>query len=363
MVDRAGALRPHWTHVGQVLDGLGLDELRPAPGGGGPPPRRRRRHLQHLPRADPPHLAGGASTRSPSCSPATSGPASRAASSQRAELLNLVLADLYGPRDLLRRGLLPPEVVLGHAGSCGPATRSASPARSSSSPWPPTSARDRDGRSWVLGRPGPGPVRRRLRPPEPLGRRRGCSPACTATPRSTAWRRSSGRCGPGSQAVAPPDVRRPPHRRPHARARCSETAFEHALLASRLGLLAGRGVRPHRPGRAGLDAIPRSPGAGRRDPAAGRQRATATPSSCAPTRSSGCPAWSRPAAAAPCRWSTRWAARVLENPGLLPFLPALAQPLLGTDLRDAVGSHLVVRRRPPGSTTCWPISTSSCSSP
>ncbi len=35
---------------------------------------------------------------------------------QRSELLDLVLADLYGPRDLLQRGLLPPEVVFGHPG-------------------------------------------------------------------------------------------------------------------------------------------------------------------------------------------------------------------------------------------------------
>jgi uncharacterized circularly permuted ATP-grasp superfamily protein len=35
---------------------------------------------------------------------------------QRAELLDLVLSDLYGPRDLLRRGVIPPEVVLGHGG-------------------------------------------------------------------------------------------------------------------------------------------------------------------------------------------------------------------------------------------------------
>ena len=27
MVDRAGTVRPHWAHVGQVLDGLGVDEL------------------------------------------------------------------------------------------------------------------------------------------------------------------------------------------------------------------------------------------------------------------------------------------------------------------------------------------------
>jgi uncharacterized circularly permuted ATP-grasp superfamily protein/uncharacterized alpha-E superfamily protein len=35
---------------------------------------------------------------------------------QRAELLNLVLQDLYGSRELVRRGLLPPEVVFGHPG-------------------------------------------------------------------------------------------------------------------------------------------------------------------------------------------------------------------------------------------------------
>ena len=35
---------------------------------------------------------------------------------QRAEMLDRLQADLYGPRDLLRRGLIPAELVLGHAG-------------------------------------------------------------------------------------------------------------------------------------------------------------------------------------------------------------------------------------------------------
>lgn len=35
---------------------------------------------------------------------------------QRAELLNLILADLYGPRTLIAKGLLPPEVVYAHPG-------------------------------------------------------------------------------------------------------------------------------------------------------------------------------------------------------------------------------------------------------
>lgn len=39
---------------------------------------------------------------------------------QRAELLDLVLADLYGPRDLVARGDLPPAVVLGHPGFLRP---------------------------------------------------------------------------------------------------------------------------------------------------------------------------------------------------------------------------------------------------
>ena len=39
---------------------------------------------------------------------------------QRAELLALVLADLYGPRDLLRHRLLPPEVILDHPGFLRP---------------------------------------------------------------------------------------------------------------------------------------------------------------------------------------------------------------------------------------------------
>ena len=39
---------------------------------------------------------------------------------QRAELLDAVLADLYGPRTLVAKGLLPPEVVFGHPGFLRP---------------------------------------------------------------------------------------------------------------------------------------------------------------------------------------------------------------------------------------------------
>jgi uncharacterized circularly permuted ATP-grasp superfamily protein/uncharacterized alpha-E superfamily protein len=42
---------------------------------------------------------------------------------QRAELLDLVLADLYGPRRLLRKGLLPPELAFGHPGFLRPSDK------------------------------------------------------------------------------------------------------------------------------------------------------------------------------------------------------------------------------------------------
>ncbi len=46
---------------------------------------------------------------------------------QRAELFNQILLDLYGPRDLIRYGLLPAELIDGQAASiCSPATASRS---------------------------------------------------------------------------------------------------------------------------------------------------------------------------------------------------------------------------------------------
>ena len=39
---------------------------------------------------------------------------------QRAELLNLVLLDLYGPRNLIKKGIVPPELVFSHPGFLNP---------------------------------------------------------------------------------------------------------------------------------------------------------------------------------------------------------------------------------------------------
>lgn len=69
---------------------------------------------------------------------------------QRAELLNLVLKDIYGPQKLLKEGLLPPELVFSHAGfqrSCvGFKFSGDRPLVLSSS----NLARGPDGRMWVI---------------------------------------------------------------------------------------------------------------------------------------------------------------------------------------------------------------------
>ena len=59
---------------------------------------------------------------------------------------------------------------------------------------------------------------------------------------------------------------------------------------------------------------------------------SATRSSFVRTRSSGCPAWSRRPASAAVSIVNTLGSGVLENPALLPFLPRLAEHLLGEPL-------------------------------
>ncbi len=69
---------------------------------------------------------------------------------QRAAVLNLLLRDVYGPRELLRRGLLPPELLYGHPGFLRPCH----PLRIANSHallfYAADLARGPDGQMWVL---------------------------------------------------------------------------------------------------------------------------------------------------------------------------------------------------------------------
>ncbi len=110
LVDNSGVLRPQWHEFFQLLDALGHDELERRwqqarrlihENGitynvhGDPQGRDRRWELDALPLV----------MRHSEWTDLSAGLA------QRARLLNAILADLYGPQQLVREGLVPPELV------------------------------------------------------------------------------------------------------------------------------------------------------------------------------------------------------------------------------------------------------------
>src|SRR6478672_10289590 len=117
--DAAGRRRPHWAGFFRALDDLGPAELT-----------RRWRDAQHLIRengvtynvyGDP---RGIARPWQLDPVPLVIAPAEAAHLErglvQRARLLELVLADLYGPQQLLNGGLVPPELVFPNPGFLRP---------------------------------------------------------------------------------------------------------------------------------------------------------------------------------------------------------------------------------------------------
>ena len=152
---------------------------------------------------------------------------------ERAELLDLVLTDLYGPRELLRRHLIPPEVVLGHPGFLHACDGIRLPGEHQLFNYAADLGRCEDGRLVVLAD--------RTQAPSGSGyameNRLVCQRVLPTLYRDAGvhrlapffrWLRSA------LQAAAPPDVEDPrivvlspgPY---------NETAFEHAVLASTLG--------------------------------------------------------------------------------------------------------------------------------
>ena len=153
---------------------------------------------------------------------------------QRARLLEAILADLYGPQTILRDGLLPPELVLGHPALPAPLSRRRRPRR----PAPAPLRRRR--RPWA-GRVGSGcsatARRRRPGPATPWKTASSCRACCrtsSATATSSAWPCSSAPSARRSRRCAP-------HNRDNPRivlltpGPYNETYFEHAYLARYLG--------------------------------------------------------------------------------------------------------------------------------
>lgn len=69
---------------------------------------------------------------------------------QRAQLLNLILADLFGPQDLVRQGLLPAELIYKHPGFLRPCQNQPVPDDCYLHFYAADLARSPDGRWWVL---------------------------------------------------------------------------------------------------------------------------------------------------------------------------------------------------------------------
>jgi uncharacterized circularly permuted ATP-grasp superfamily protein/uncharacterized alpha-E superfamily protein len=77
-------------------------------------------------------------------------PAIEAGLLQRAELLNLVLADIYGERKLIRNGILPVDLVYNHSGFLRQCAGIRYPGKHQLTMYSADLARSRDGRIWVV---------------------------------------------------------------------------------------------------------------------------------------------------------------------------------------------------------------------
>ena len=148
MVDHNGVVRPHWSSLVRSLEELGVDELR------------RRQHeaarildedgvTYHAYEQAPHGLRSWVLDAVPVLIASSEWSIIEAGIAERAELLNVILDDLYGPRDLLRRGLIPPEIVFGHDGFLRPCDSVRLPRTQQLFSYCADLSRDPDGR-WVV---------------------------------------------------------------------------------------------------------------------------------------------------------------------------------------------------------------------
>lgn len=150
MCSSAGVLRPHWEYLIRSLDALGTQELA-----------RREQEAQRLLREngvtynvyDDPQgrTRFWALDLVPVLLTSQEWSTIERGLIQRAELLNLILADLYGPRTLIAKGILPPELIYAHPGFLLPC-HDVRPAGGYYLPlYAADIARASDGSIWVIG--------------------------------------------------------------------------------------------------------------------------------------------------------------------------------------------------------------------
>lgn len=144
-----GGIRPHWHYLMQSLNGMGSGELQ-----------RRREEAWRLIRENDVtyNIYGdkGSTSRPwkldlvPLLIESEQWLTIEAGLMQRAELLNLVLLDLYGPRNLIKKGVIPPELVYSHPGFLNPCVNTLAPDTRALTFYAADLARDSNGQINVL---------------------------------------------------------------------------------------------------------------------------------------------------------------------------------------------------------------------
>ncbi|HMO97720.1 MAG TPA: circularly permuted type 2 ATP-grasp protein [Kiritimatiellia bacterium] len=149
MWDANGQVRPHWQHVMRALDDLGghaLEKIRHEA-------KRifRENGVSYNVHGDPHgHQRTWELDPIPLIISSEDWADIEAGLVQRAELMNLILADLYGQRKLIQQGLLPAELVFGHDGFLRACDQFRYPTGMQLIDFAVDLARGPDGRMWVL---------------------------------------------------------------------------------------------------------------------------------------------------------------------------------------------------------------------
>jgi len=328
MVTADGRVRGHWEHAGQVIDELGLEKLLV---------RRddARRLLDddgvtyNLIGSDGPTTTPWGLDPLPVLLTSEEWAGIEIGVIQRAELLNLVLTDLYGPRQLLRRGILPAELVLAHPGFLRECDQVVLPGPQQLFTTAADIARDSAGRCTVLADYTQSPSGAGYA----LENRVVCSRVFPSLYRDSQVHRLASffrTLRAGLEAVAPPTAH-DPRIVLLSPGQGSETAFEHAYLASYLGypLVEGSDLTV-RDGRVWLRSV------GQLEPVDVILRRTdawfCDPLELRADSKLGVPGLVEASRLGTVSIVNTLGSGVLESPGLLPYLPALAQHLLGEQL-------------------------------
>jgi uncharacterized circularly permuted ATP-grasp superfamily protein/uncharacterized alpha-E superfamily protein len=334
MVTADGRIREHWAHTGRVIGNLGLDELLYR--------RSEARRLldddgvtYNIYGDDGPGDAPVAAVAPWALDPVPVLMASDEWAGvelgvvQRAELFNLVLTDLYGPRQLLRRGVLPPELVFGHNGFLRQCDQIRIPGHQQLFTIAVDLARDTTGRPVVLADYTQAPsgagyaLENRVVVSRVLPSLYRDSQVHRLAPFFRTLRASL-------QGVAPPDAD-DPRTVVLSPGPWSETAFEHAYLASHLGYPLVEGtdltVRDGKVWMRSLHRLERVHVILRRTDAW-----YCDPLELRADSRLGVPGLVEAARLGGVSIVNTLGSGVLENPGLLPYLPQLAEHLLGERL-------------------------------